>query len=149
MTNTELVEKIERASGPDREMDAEIAVALAVGARGLLHDDHEYLSLPDRRDPGPGVTAGHYWFHCRSGMSLRSADFYTGSLDAAMTLLPDHEGVGWRITDGAGGPTAEVWCFDYDTGKELYSVGANPTATPALALLAAILKARSTDRGVG
>jgi hypothetical protein len=62
---------------------------------------------------------------------------------AAMTLLPEAEGVGWRMTDGAGGPTAEVWCFDYDTGRELYHVGANPTATPALALVAASLRARA------
>lgn len=74
-----LADRLEQAAGPDRELDAAIAVALKFGARGILPDDHEYLSMPDKRDPGPGVTAGHYWFHCRSGMSLRSAPLFTVS----------------------------------------------------------------------
>lgn len=102
-----LAERCEAAKGPDRELDAQIAVALEIGARGLLPDDHEYLSLPNKRDPGPGVTVGHYWFHCRSGMSLRSADFYTASLDAALKLVPE----GWEPSISCG-PTFALAATD-------------------------------------
>lgn len=82
---TTLAERVEAASGPDRGLDAEIAVALKIGARGLLPDDHEYLSRVRKAD---GCAVGTYWFHCRSGMSLRTAEAYTASIDAALTLVP-------------------------------------------------------------
>lgn len=85
---TTLAERVEAAAGPDRELDAEIAVAIKLDCRPNLPDDLEYLSLPNKHDPGPGVTAGHYWFHCRSGMSLRSAPPFTASIETAMTLIP-------------------------------------------------------------
>lgn len=77
-----LADRIEAASAPDRVLDAEIAVALKIGARGLLDDDHEYLS-PVRKDDG--CAPGTYWFNCRSGKSLRTASEFTGSVDAALT----------------------------------------------------------------
>ena len=126
-----LSERVERAEGPSRELDAEIAVAVKLGCRPNLPDDLEHLSLPNKRNPGPGVLAGHYWFHCRSGMSLRSADAYTSSLDAAATLASPHWSLcangdkpGWQAMDFAGG---KVWCNG---------------ATPALALCGAALRAR-------
>jgi hypothetical protein len=84
----ELADRIEREA-PGRELDAAIAVAIKLDCRPNLPDDLEYLSLPNKHDPGPGVTAGHYWFHCRSGMSLRTALPYTTNIDAAMTLVPE------------------------------------------------------------
>ena len=86
----ELAARIEAASGPDREIDARIAVALRLGCRPNLPDDLEYLSLVRDDD---FESAGTYWFHCRSGKSLRTSLPYTGSLDAAMTLVPE----GWVV----------------------------------------------------
>ena len=70
---------------------------------------------------------------------------YTRSLDAAKSLLPDGEGVGWSVCDGAGGPLAEVWAFNFDPDdfRELYHVYGGCCATPEQALCAAALRARA------
>lgn len=80
-----LAERVEAAAGPDRELDAEIAVALKVGARGLLPDDHEYLSTLCKDDYREGCPKGGYWFHCRSGKSFKTASPFTGSVDSALS----------------------------------------------------------------
>lgn len=126
-----LADRCEAATGSDRELDAHIAVGLGIGARGLLSDDHEYL-IRTRKDDE--CAPGTYWFQCRSGRSLRTAEPYTASLDAAMTLVL--EGHAFTIySDGCAGvapveaddtPVADVWA-----------------ATPALALCAAALRARA------
>jgi hypothetical protein len=97
----ELADRIE-AEAPGRELDTAIAVAIKLDCRPNLRDDLEYLSLPNKHDPGPGVTAGHYWFHCRSGMILRTALPYTTSIDAAMTLVPEGMNVRLRWEPNCG-----------------------------------------------
>ena len=79
----ELAARILSAPKLDRALDAEIAVVLNIGARGLLPDDHEYLSTVRRDD---GCAPGTYWFHCRSGKSLRTAPEFTGCVTTALTL---------------------------------------------------------------
>ena len=132
----DLARRVSELKGPDREVDAEIAVCLKHGCRTNLADDLEYLSLPNKADPGPGVAAGHYWLHCRSGMSLRSAPAFTASLDAAMMLVPE----GAKLTFLNHGDTG---------GRSMWLVSPNErfisAATPALALTAAALIARSSQ----
>lgn len=132
-----LIDKLERADGPDRELDAEIAVATKLGCRPNLSDDLEYLSLPNKHDRGPGVTAGNYWFHCRSGMSLRSAPAYTASIDAAMTLLPD--GAEWTLSVVAYEPCLVTISSGDDRKDATHALA----KTPAIAIVLAALRARS------
>lgn len=79
-----LLERVREATGPDRELDAAIAVALQIGARKNLPDDLQYLREASRSDE---CAPGTYWFISRSGMSLRTAENYTASLDAALSLV--------------------------------------------------------------
>jgi len=140
-----LAERVEKAEGPDRSLDKRIFAAV----------------YPDKV-PTPIVQQGYGWREDHGSWWLATGEDsriapdmviprpFTASIDAALTLLPSDEGVGWRMSDGAGGPTAEVWRFDYETAQELYHVGANPSATPALALCAAALRAHAalnTDNG--
>ena len=137
---TNLSERVMSLSGPDREVDAEIAVFLKHGCRANLADDLEYLSMPNKYDPGPGVAPGHYWFHCRSGMSLRSAPNYTASIDAAMTLVPE----GYKHWNLGGSPTrgfAGAGLYGAVIDDQFYG----EAQTPALALCAAALIARGSQ----
>lgn len=61
-------------------------------------------------------------------------------LDAAMTLVPNDPCIGWEVSDGAGGPTARIWHVGIDRADD-WEIGASPLATPALALVAASLRA--------
>lgn len=128
---TLLAEKIEAASGADRELDREIAFAIN------LQDEDEF-GCP------------HGWADWYTDGSRRWGDnfafcplAYTASLDAAMALVPP----GWRWTMDsdhsgwwAGIWRRQEWAFRH--GKD------RKCRTPALALCAAALRSRaaSTDR---
>ncbi len=107
-----LADRCEQAAGPDRELDAEIALAI-----GYTHE---------RRG-----TERARWWRTPSGQQLayvgykNHPPFFTGSLDAAVTLVP--EGCGWMVM------------------KNVAKVGRWPkrAATSALALCAAALRARA------
>jgi hypothetical protein len=145
-----LADRVEGLSGPDRGLDALIAIAIdptryiIVGTKpGPFPQDPIYgpvTDLIDMAEANGGDVAGYL-----------SAPAYTASLDAAMSLVPEGLGIGWRMTDGAGGPAAEIWDIDLDSVTERYHVAANPTATPALALTAASLRAiaANQENGVG
>lgn len=124
----DLAARVEALSGPDREVDAEIAIA----AKAVPYDfEPSYWTAQWREMYGD-----RYW----------SAPGYTASLDAAITLLPDgmglrterywtasHEGAVWSAEISTGGlpdnPLRVFECFD--------------AATPALALTAAALRAKA------
>lgn len=114
----DLAERIEAADGPDRELDGDIAEAVgAVPPFVHRRDSPEWGSWSGGRD---------HW----------DAPAYTGSLDAAVTLVP--EGYSFNLGNDVRG-WADVW-FDvpvYD-GKPYEG----RAATPALALCAASLRAR-------
>jgi hypothetical protein len=137
----ELIERLEKLEGPDRELDAEIAVAVQRPRAGWLYtatrlsefgtrDDgfpfpDNWFVLIERTDC-PGV--GHQYFRPPA---------YTASLDAAMTLLPAGwygclDGIGSHCTSARFGPPTD--------GEEC---GADH-ASPAIALCIASLRARST-----
>lgn len=131
-----LAEQCEQATGPNRELDARIAV-----------ESGQYVT--SRHHPGMLASAaeqnrfGYYW------------PDYTASLDAAMTLVPE----GWRVGFEQGASCdrdpskCEAWLWplestydpDWQLGQETQH--SNPdghgsfAATPALALTAACLRA--------
>lgn len=143
MEIAELIAKLDRASGPDRELDAGI---------------WEHLGLAPKYDNSKN-NYGHW--HYRGGGDYHYSDdspwgrnqlapFYTSSIDAAMTLVPD--GYGWSVSQPnatalASGllkkntpVTAEV---QHGIGSRYVVAG----ATPAIALCIAALKARAQIAG--
>lgn len=77
---SDLISRVEKASGPDREIDGEIAAALNVYPDGWRRGVKE-------------AAADAIWFDDRIGCNWH-APAYTASIDAALTLLP--EGFWWR-----------------------------------------------------
>lgn len=154
----ELAERCEAATGPDRELDAAIWCAL----NGLEYPEPPYFQeLPHNRFH---PELGAFEQGTRAGIMLQSykdnAAIYTASLDAAMTLVPE----GWRwimrearpdkANPGEQGFFARLetadfesvtwgkgsdWLTDIVAGQDVFCWA----ATPALALCAAALKARS------
>ena len=118
MSLIELAERAEKASGPDRELDKAIWAAL-----GNCNHDR---------------TGGYICLDCgKDTYGEKSAPVFTASLDAAMTLVP--EGWCFEVTcwkDGNG--TACV--SQYNPGDQDHTGHA---ATPAIALVAAALRARA------
>lgn len=116
----DLIERIEAASGPDREIDLAIAeyafdqrIPLSCyGGNPINYDPRMWL---ERHDWSP-----------------------TASIDAALTLVP--EGRSWELTQvvSEGISIAFIWnMFEAGEGDSAEA------ATPALALSAAALKARA------
>lgn len=108
MTREELIKAIEAASGPSRELDRE--VAFAVGWK---------------RSPYSGD-----WV-APNGDPRNAPSYFTGSVDAALSLVP--EGRVWSVGCIVKGP-GYVAVLDND-GRS------HRGATPALALCAAALRA--------
>ena len=124
-----LAERVEQATGPDRELDALVA---ATTIRNLAATSFKTLQ-------------GWADIAVREKWSVRR---FTASLDAAMTLVP--EGWGWMVSQ----PNAKALAsgllkertpvmgeVQYGCDQR-YAVAA---ATPALALCAAALRARAAS----
>lgn len=145
----ELAERVEKAVGPDRGLDAEIAATVRYFPRGVGFIWQDSLA-PNQPEIGRvecctklGTGGPHY-----------AAPAYTASLDAAMMLVPE----GWKFGveqagryDGAPLDEAWVWPFDstfdpdWHNGGQGYRNAPDGTrgfaATPALAPTAACLRA--------
>jgi hypothetical protein len=80
----DLLARVEISTGPDRELDAAIAVA-TLGTTST-EDDLIYHKAPARDDR---CAPGTYWRKSRSGMSLHTSPPYTSSLDAALALVEE------------------------------------------------------------
>ena len=134
MTLTELIARVERGDGPDRELDAEIAVALRIphpnGLWSLNFPEWEADITDKGRVWAVGNVNGNGGHRAGSWIS----DTYTASLDAAMTLVM--EGFKWAVTsrNSACCHMQNVTPLDWKF-----------CATPALALTAAALRARMGD----
>lgn len=79
--------RCEQATGPDRELDAAIAIQLFDGGADHLDDARDVT----RARPvliSHGARPGSYEVVGFSGVSLRTSPEYTASLDAAIWLLP-------------------------------------------------------------
>ncbi len=114
---TDLADRVARLTGPDREVDAAIAVA----AKVVPHDFEPAF------EPGywRAMYDNRHWY----------APEYTASIDAAMTLVP--EGYDYGIYRVSGECQVEVGA------AETFQLEQVTAATPALALTAAALRARA------
>jgi len=133
-----LADRVEALAGPDREVDAEIACA-------IKFRNHR-PAQPDDFDGKYGYSPGDI----KVDTGFLTAESYTRSLDAAMTLL-DRHGVLLHLSDiGADGlPYARVGRPDLDEAPIFsgissgIAVKATPTSGLAIALTAASLRARA------
>jgi len=157
---TDIIERLERAEGPDREMDAEIMFDLFAKPVGKKDDGGPsgYLWPEDNPSWSFGIRfpgKGREWFTRarakvdgetllieRDGalvlMNALRAPKLTASLDAAVALvermLPDHD---WSLFADNGEAIAGVMPASEDGCDEAISHG----ATPAIALLIALFRA--------
>jgi hypothetical protein len=130
-TLSDLISRVEKLTGPDREVDA--AIWEATEANQDYKSIHHYGGdLVIRYYPGPPEPTYH------------RLPRFTASLDAAMTLVP--EGRGWVLKSVAR--TCEARISGEDGTPRFIGASA---ATPALALAAAALRARAAlnDGGGG
>lgn len=142
-----LSSRIEAASGPDRELDAEIAKS--VGWR-VLYDDAD----PNDREP---------YYQPVPEQSWTTVLRYTASIDAALTLVPYHKDedgnplgqMKWSIVPGAKTdfkPFNERTTVKTDSARVDWFWVAHvfghraEAATPALALAAAAIKIKESER---
>ncbi|MFN8996547.1 MAG: hypothetical protein ACK5X3_23185 [Pseudomonadota bacterium] len=107
-----LLARVLEGTGPDRELDGDLAEALQVGGNPWKHEGDGWISV--------------HGFGCQAAM-------FTRSLDAALTLVPD----GWTWARFHSGVFE---CAMLDDRRALFKRG--DAATPARALIAACLKAR-------
>ena len=147
MNKTELLalaERVERADGPDRELDAEIALA-AGWEKSTDEEWVEYWHLPDK-----GQIPHIIWqpYRARDIGAFRTAlPYFTASIDAAITLVPG--GKEWTLDclDPSRDPRfghcqARIMLLDRaDDPEELGPQAIANGNTPALALTAAALRA--------
>lgn len=131
MTIDELITKLEKADGPSRELDAEIARAVGYDVR------------TDRAMPG------RFFFEPVKGESWKDVPPYVSSIDAALTLAPENDDREYRVVIWTGyRPAARVLYRVPDaTAEGGYAHGALNDwevrgATPALAVCIASLRAR-------
>ena len=156
MTSPDLIERLEKAEGGSRELDALVCAALGYHPG---FPDYEYL-VPWRVEADEGALIGYI---CPPGEPAqkrwkRPPEPVTTSLDAALALAERVLGKGWSysiIGEIGGGATVTLEQPDVDLGG---GVIASPglcgldefeaeAATPALALCAAILRSRTGEDG--
>ena len=124
-----LIERLARATGPDRELDAAIDVVVFRPSA----DRVEYF--PD----GQRIPSGFY--------NARAIPAYTGSLDAAVTLVP--EGWGWGVQSGYPyeGRCYPALAYYWILGDDPGVANSVDAAAPAHAICIAALKAREVSDG--
>lgn len=133
-TTASLIQRIEAAVEPSREMDAEIA--RAVGWRDV-HGSPLDDGFMGGRPPG-----GDDWLHVPG---------FTGSLDAALSLVPAGAGIKldryWLMslaaaTEGRGPEHGRVWSALLTWGISGQSAASEDRPSAALAVCAAALRAK-------
>lgn len=121
-----LIERLEKATGPDRELD--VAIFRAIGAPL----PSKFATLPVRLEWDEKEQS--FMTNVGEGMRVRfDPSPYTDSLDAAMTLVP--EGWIWDVTS-----TGCAWTMP--DGAIGWHVSISGPRSPALALCIVALKAR-------
>lgn len=119
-----LIERLAEAGGPDRDLDAWIAVATTETVKTA--DDLIYAK---QRSPGHDAThPGHYFIQSRSGASCRTAPAFTASIDAALTLVS--EGHDWNLHVNKGAAIADCLLASEDGCERADSHGATPCRCP-------------------
>lgn len=117
-----LAERVEALSGPDREVDSAIVLAL----------------FPVTRVPNLGPNGKDAWYDHDLIFAEKSWNF-TASLDAAMTLVPE----GWTAIEMRSRNAMARWVVEISKlrGDNTEHLIQGHAATPALALVAAALRA--------
>ncbi len=133
---TEIISKLEKATGPDRELDGQIALAIG----------WTFVALAEQRERKAWWREpGAEWFSRRE-----KPPHFTGSIDSALTLVP--EGKYWEVAFGLPTPTIKTRYWGQVYGdQDAYDL-AHPIchgATPAIALCIASLKAIAALRSRG
>ena len=120
MNKTDLIEALERADEPSRELDAHIA-DLVDGRQGSVIG---YDGAPD---------------------SVVISPYYTASIDAALTLVPD--GWHWEINNHCAEIAPENWpCYENANENDGQYVHHSKTAIAiCMACLKAALKAEQSN----
>lgn len=135
-----LAERVESATGPDRELDCAILVAIDWRYDDWEEGEHTAREMADKH--------GLAWLVSRSvegyNSTWRHLPRLTASLDAAMTLVPevsDSPGEHWSVEKWVkqSAHPAHVMATAW-----VYGAPRTYAATPALALTAAALKARAS-----
>lgn len=123
-------------------------------------DKQELIALAERVEKLEGPDRSLDWsIHLRNGLEGVGAygqhPHYTASIDAAMTLVPEGDGIGFQVGHGAGmQANAGVWAvstnsadlLDKDFPCPMWQASSS-AATPALALCAATLRAIASQEG--
>lgn len=119
-----LIERLETATGPDRGLDAEIAVASgwARNHDGVAYRLHPYIVGAFIDDANAGC--------------MHTCPRFSASIDAALTLVP--EGWDW----GIGAMAGKGFALLAKPNSTKPGVTVTNIATPALAICIAALKAR-------
>lgn len=139
-----LISHLQAAFGPDRDLDAAIAVVTTKTVR--TDDDLVYARLRER-DGSDATHPGHYFIKSRSGASARTAPNFTRSVDDALTLLP--EGHDWLIGKGqtrSDEPPFGVQVFPAGSGRMIEMpppLGEGEHPSLAIAICIAALNARA------
>lgn len=125
MDLNELADRVEALSGPDRDVDDAIATAI--------------YSEPERHCiKGLSDEAGGMWMFRYPNGSVGSSLRFTGSLDAAMTLVPGGKGRGaFHVQRSSTANNCAVVWFDAEFNRS----ERGDAKTPALALASAALRA--------
>lgn len=132
MTLIEMAERVERASWADREIDKAIWAALG----NCNHERTKYYCIEDGNDTDSGFTC----LDCGKDIyGANMAPAFTASIDAAATLVL--EGWRWGVTTTGFKPGASI----VSPRGTFAGGGGAYAATPALALVAASLRARATQ----
>lgn len=129
MDLNELADRVEALAGPDRLIDRDIAIATFQGREdgGCKPRAREVIL-------SHGAQPWNYEVVEISGVSLRSPPAYTGSIDAAMTLVPESRG--WSVGQDERGNRAIIGVGGMKTVMA-------KAANPAIALTAAALRTKA------
>lgn len=140
---SDLIERLEKADGPDGRLDIEIykmtdAMNAAPGTIMEYKLDHDGEAMWRCRHPPQDFGS---WWHTPA---------YTASIDAALTLVP--EGQSWMVALSANDseqPGARVWPAMENYGTEDFALHGSFAAAPAIALCIAALRARPAPPTIG
>ena len=137
LTLREVIERLELATGPDRELDAEIAVSVEPGEIVWLQANYTMEQYPAIKR-----ARSHYI----GGFAKEGVPSYTSSIDAALTLVP--EGCIWNggTVEGRNSTDPQwrvtgMWAKVAPIGSGYFS-DASDAPTAPLAICIAALRAR-------
>jgi len=142
MTNlNDLIERLERATGPSRELDA-----LILGATHYPNSEYFSLSLSDGDRPADAYNSRTVLCvrHSKDHAHYRNPPHYTQSIDAAMTLKPE----GWHVLNLRHMSETEWFAglAKKFPDSEFANEAEAKAQTPAIALCIASLKALASIR---